>query len=494
LARILLIDDDAGFGPLLAEALEEHGHQVHWLDSAEAGLKLLGQEEPAGFEVVLLDNCMPRMHGLEFLEELRRRQVELPVLLFTGRGTAEVAIRASKLGAFRYLPKPDDLQRSLDPLLRFVGEAASLAYPRPSTEGETVDLGAGDAEALLGQSEAMHALYEQIGLAATHEEAVLITGESGTGKKCVARAIRRHGARNDRPLLRLDCRAFAEDCLEAELFGIEAGAHPGLNRPSPGLFERADGGTILLDHFHVLGLPAQARVSRLIQEGVVQRGGRGAEPRRVNVRVLACTNHEPNAALAEGRLDPELYFLLARTTVKLPPLRERGDDLFLLADHFLRQAAITLRRHTRSFHPQTYQRLRRHPWPGNVRELQGVIHQTVLACRRDEIGPDDLHLEPNAETVVPPDAEGRPLPPSRERAYQMFLWALEQNPDLVDCTDAEVFRWLRQDLRVEGEGLPASCDTFRRYLREARAYHQDRKHNSRARRSTGRSVVRLSQV
>src|SRR5262249_37005351 len=153
-----------------------------------------------------------------------------------------------------------------------------------------------------------------------------ITGEPGTGKECVARAIHRYSARAGGPFVRFNCLAFPEDRLGDELFGLEAGACPALDAPCPGLFEKADGGTILLDHFHVLSLPVQVGLGRLLQEGVIQRGGRGAWPRPVNVRVLASTHHDPGAALATGRLDPEFFFRLARTTITLPPLRERGED------------------------------------------------------------------------------------------------------------------------------------------------------------------------
>jgi DNA-binding NtrC family response regulator len=317
----------------------------------------------------------------------------------------------------------------------------------------------------------------------------------------VARALFQHSDRAGRPLLKINCSAFSPERLEDELFGYEAGAYPEAGRPLAGLFEQADGGAVLLDHFTHLGRTAQAGLLRLIGEGVVQRGGRGARPLAVDVRVLASTSESLPALLAAGRLDPELYFRLARTSIHLPPLRERGGDLELLADHFLRRSAAALRRPAGSWHRLALERLRGHAWPGNVRELQGVVHQAVLTCRRPEIGPADIHFDLQtcaapaapADVIAVEDSERR-LPPSREKAYQLYRWALEQDPGLADGTDADAFEWLQRDLRVEGEGLPRCCKTFERYLREARAHYDDHKNFTRTGRGLGRSVVRASQV
>jgi two-component system NtrC family response regulator len=482
-ARILLIDDDVDFSPLLAETLEGHGHEVRWLTGAEQALEEMAPQARPVCDVVLLDQYMPRMDGLEFLEELRRRGTSLPVLLFTGWDASDVAIRASKLGAFRYLPKPGDLEpASLAPLLREIAEAAGAAERRaPAAPAEDV---------LLGKSVAMRDVHRQIGLAAGHDEPVLIVGEVGTGKERAAQAVHRYGARADRPLLCVNCLAFADETgLDDRLFGYEPGVLPD-GRPRPGVFEQADGGAVLLDHFHRLSLPAQARVAGLIRDRVVYRNGRGTTPRPVQARVLACSSEDLPAALADGRLYWELYSLLGAATIALPPLRERGGDVLLLAEHFLGQAAATLRRPVLSLHPPAQRRLLAHRWPGNVRELQGVMRRAAQDCRGGEIGPDDLKLD--AAPAPAAEAE-RKLPLSRERAYRAFLDAVRREPSLKDGTDAEVFRWLKADGRGEDDGLPASCETFQRYLREARAHYDAHKNTPRAGR-TGRSVVRADEV
>lgn len=490
MARLLLIDDDVDFSPLLVQQLSEWGHQVRWLETAEEGLILFDVCKPSLFDLILLDNCMPRLSGLEFLEELRRRNIDLPVVLLTGNGTSEVAIRAARWGALRYLPKPDDLEQSLTPLLQLIAQIAHLPHRMP----EEIRSVRTEEETLLGKSESMHSVYEQIGLAAAHEEPVLITGETGTGKKLAAHAIHRHGSRGGRPLLRLNCLAWDANRLEDELFGYEDGVCSETEHGKPGIFEQANGGTVLLDHFHVLPLSVQTRIVHIIEDGFVERGGRGTVARRVDVRLMAIGSQNLTTAVAAGTLDPALYFLLTRSLIHMPPLRERGNDVQLLADHFLRNMTL-LRRPARGFAAATRERLRRHPWPGNVRELQGVVRQAALNCRGAEINPHELRLDVESSQLPDHSNAGEcPLPPSRLKAYQLFRWALEQNPELVECSDAEVFRWLRQDPRVEGDGLPDRCDTFRRYLREARAHYQDHKHTPRANRPTGRSVVRIREI
>jgi two-component system NtrC family response regulator len=481
--RILFVDDDTDFSPLLSAALEGHGHQVRHLPGAEEALELLSRQPPPDLEVVLLDQLMPRMDGLEFLGELRRRGIRLPVLLFTGWDAADVAIRASRLGAFRYLPKPGDLEpASLAPLLREIGVAAQLARRAAGAGARPVR----DEDVLLGKSEPMRAVHWRIGGAAGHDRPVLLVGEVGTGKGRAAQAVHRYSARADRPLLHVNCLAFADEAgLDDRLFGCEPGR--------PGVFEQADGGAVLLDHFHRLGVPAQARLAELIRDRVVYRTGRGTAPRPVQARVLACSSEDLPAALAEGRLYWELYSLLEATTITLPPLRERGDDVLLLAEHFVRQLAAPLGRPAQALDAQARQCLLAHRWPGNVRELQGVIGRAVQSCRGAEIIPDDLGLDLSAPGRRPsqggPPGAGRGLPLSRERAYRAYLDALRREPALAGGADAVVFRWLKCD--PDGsEGLPASCETFQRYLRQARAFYDDRRNTPRAGRQLGRSVVR----
>jgi DNA-binding NtrC family response regulator len=474
MARILFIDDDTDFSPLLAEALGEHGHEARWLACAEEGLRLL-QQGPRRWDVVLLDQYMPRMDGLELLAALRPQEACPPVLLFTGLDASDVAIRASKLGAFGYLPKPSGLERpQLAALLGKIGEAAESARPQA-----TPARGGPAEEMLLGRSARMREVHRQVGLAASHDEPVLVVGEVGSGKKHAAEAAHRYSARAGRPLVTVNCLAFDEAGLSSRLFGHGA--------DQAGAFEQADGGTVLLDHFHRLGLSAQARAAEVLRERVVYRNGPGAKPCPVRARLIACSSEGLRGALAEGRLYWGLYSLLEGATISMPSLRERGDDVLLLADHFLQQAAASSRRPAPALSVRARQLLLAHSWPGNVRELQGVMRQAVLACRGAEIGPEELPVEAAG-------AGTRGLPPSREKAYRLFCWAVAREPALANGSDAEVFRWLQRDQRVEHDDFPGSCATFCRYLREARLYYRSQKNSPRAGRPLGRSVVRVGEA
>jgi DNA-binding NtrC family response regulator len=529
MARILLIDDDPEFSTLLGESLESHGHHVEWGDCPEPMLARLTRSA-GDVDVVLLDNRMPRMNGIEFLEELRRREVRVPVLLMTGHGCADLAIRASKLGAFKFFPKPDTLDESLDRLLQLIGQAAGISrLSREPQPGERHEEG-GDL-LLLGRSEAMCEVYERIGSAALHDDPVLIEGESGTGKDLAARTLVRHSDRHNGPFLKVSCAAFDERRLEAELFGCEGD-------DLPGAFERAAGGALLLDEIGATSRPVQARLLQVLQEKVVARGGRRGERVRADVRLLATTSRDLRADIGEGRFDAELYYLLERVSIRMPPLRDRGADLVLLADHFLRLEAASSVRPVCSFDEAALEVLSRHPWPGNVRELRAVVRQALLLCRGDHIGPGDLRLLPRSADgpddvsafirqairaglhagqgdaaaflrvvferelalvtgpggMTAEEPSERRLPPSRLKAYQLFQWALEQAPELGDAADAVVFRWLQEDPRVAGEGLPDRSATFERYLRDARAYYNDHKNTPRHARSYGSSVVPATRV
>ncbi len=485
MARILLIDDDDDFSPRLMRALEGHGHAVRWVEGAEQGLELLPPDQAADFDAILLDNCMPGgMNGLECLERLRARAVHLPVILFSGCGGADVAIDASRLGAFRYLPKPNDLGRSLRRLLSLLADAEQVARLSDQPVHLVGEARPG-AEVLLGECERMCEVYSQAGIAARPEarhDPVLLLGESGTGKDLVARYLFQASDRAGRPLLKINCSAFTPDGLEDELFGCDSAA---------GLFEQADGGAVLLDHFTALGPSAQERLLRLLQDRVVQRPG--GRPRAIDVRVLASTSPKALAAArGDGLLGDRLYFRLHVFPIHLPLLRERDEDVLLLADHFRSRFALELqRRHVRSFHEQALQRLRRHDWPGNVRELQHVVRQAVLACGRGEIGPEDVRIERPALPGAPAE-EARPLSRSRQNAWGWYQWARQQNPALAGATDAEVFAWLRP--RVEERDLPDNVEAFSRYLRAARAHYGEHKNLPRAGREHGRSVCRVEEV
>jgi two-component system NtrC family response regulator/two-component system nitrogen regulation response regulator GlnG len=390
MAKILLIDDDADLSHFLREDLAGYGHEVHCLERAERGPELLLAAAPP-FDLVLLDNNLPGMSGIDFLGALQARAVKVPVILMTGYTTCDTAIQATYLGASYYVIKPDDFQTlaiDLRPLIDKVLEVPSgaRAARRPP------------AGPLVGRSKAMVAVYTDIGRFARSNDAVLIVGETGTGKELVARALHDNSPRKDRPFVPVNCASLPDTLLESELFGHEKGAFTGAVTGRAGKFELADGGTLFLDEIGDMPFALQAKLLRVLQSQEVQRLG-SAEVIRVNVRILSATNSDLEAGIREGRFRRDLLHRLNRLTIRLPPLRERLDDLPDLIDYFLARAAAEWDVPVPSLAAATVERLRGYPWPGNVRELENVLRRAAQVCHGFQILPTDLGL--------PHDEEGR---------------------------------------------------------------------------------------
>jgi two-component system nitrogen regulation response regulator GlnG len=325
-------------------------------------------------DVILLDMGLPDRSGLEVFEQIRTIDARIPVIFVTMAKTADTAIEAMKRGAFDYLFKPLDLGQ----LRRVAGEALEVARrmrapavmtetpPDPDLEG-----------AFFGSCPAMRDVYKAIGRVAGQNVTVLITGESGTGKELVARAIYQHSSRSKAPFLALNCAAIPENLLESELFGHEKGAFTGADRRRIGKFEQCNGGTILLDEIGDMPLALQAKILRLLQEQAFERVG-GNETVRTDVRIIASTHRDLKARAAEEKFRSDLFYRLSVFTIQLPPLRERGEDLAMLVQHYLRRSSRELGREVRDIAPDALERLRGYSWPGNIRELQSVIKQALL--------------------------------------------------------------------------------------------------------------------
>jgi two-component system nitrogen regulation response regulator GlnG len=317
---------------------------------------------------------LPDQSGLEVYQQIRQIDARILVIFVTLAKSADAAIEAMKQGAYDYLFKPLDLHH----LQRVVGEALEVgrrmrepavfaeAAPDPDVEG-----------AIVGSCPAMREVYKAIGRVAAQDVPVLITGESGTGKELVARAIYQHGPRAKAPFLALNCAAIPEQLLESELFGHEKGAFTGADRRRIGKFEQVNGGTLFLDEIGDMPLPLQAKMLRLLQEQSFERVG-GNETVQTNVRLLAATHRDLAAWSAQGKFRPDLYYRLGVFTIHLPPLRERGDDLPLLARHYLRRYNRELGRKVQELAPEALTRLSGYSWPGNIRELQSVLKQALL--------------------------------------------------------------------------------------------------------------------
>ncbi len=369
---VLVVDDEPDL--LVAQLRHRFGSRSLTIAVAVTGAEGLARAAELRPEVILLDVALPDATGLEVFQQLRLRDARVPVIFVTGSTTADTAIEAMKLGALDYLFKPVDLEQ----LEKIVSAALELSrrMHEPAVIREAVpDEPTGDA--IIGRCAAMREVYKEIGRVAAQSVLVLITGESGTGKELVARAIYQHSPRADRPFLAINCAAIPEQLLESELFGHEKGAFTGADRRRIGKFEQCHGGTLLLDEIGDMPAGVQAKVLRLLQEQTFERVG-GNETIRTDVRLIAATNQNLDARAREGKFRWDLYYRLSVFTIRLPPLRERVDDLPLLVEYYRRRANAELHKDVREITPEAWQRLAAHSWPGNVRELQSVLKQAIL--------------------------------------------------------------------------------------------------------------------
>jgi two-component system nitrogen regulation response regulator GlnG len=372
MAHVLLIDDDAVLIPeQVRQAFPAPKHRVQVAGTGAEGLRLAAAASP---DVVLLDLRLPDQSGLEVYQAIRQLDARIPVIFVTVAKGADAAIEAMKQGAYDYLFKPLDLAQ----LRRVVGEAAEVARRMrdPAVVAET----APDADvdgAIVGSCPAMREVYKAIGRVAAQDVPVLITGESGTGKELVARAIYQHSPRAKGAFLALNCAAIPEQLLESELFGHEKGAFTGADRRRIGKFEQANGGTLFLDEIGDMPLALQSKMLRVLQDQQFERVG-GNETIRTDVRLIAASHRDLKAWSEEGTFRPDLYYRLGVFTIHLPPLRERGEDLPMLVQHFLRRFSRELGREVGEVAPEALERLGSYPWPGNIRELQSVLKQALL--------------------------------------------------------------------------------------------------------------------
>ena len=335
--------------------------------TAAAGLAQVREQRP---DVVVLDLQLPDRSGLDVFRDIHALDPKRPVIFITAHGTTETAIEAMKGGAFDYLIKPVDLER-VSQILERAFEAARLMHVPAVLPAEP------SADRIVGRSPGMQEMCKAIGRTAPQDVNVLILGESGTGKELVARALYHHSKRADQPFLAINCAAIPEALLESELFGHERGAFTGADRKRIGKFEQCNGGTLFLDEIGDMPVPLQAKILRVLQEQRFERLGSN-ETVQTQVRVLAATNHDLHKLVEEGRFRKDLYYRLNVVTIKVPPLRDRIDDVAELAHYFLFRFDRELTLDFRAFAPETLELLEAYGWPGNVRELQSVIKQALL--------------------------------------------------------------------------------------------------------------------
>jgi nitrogen regulation protein NR(I) len=380
---LLVVDDEPSILHFFRRAFPGPEVTLLTASSAAEGVETAARQRP---DVVVLDVNLSDGSGLDAFRRIHDADPRIPVIFITGHGTTATAIEAMRMGAYEYLLKPLELDQLTDLVERAFEISRLMRVPAVVPEDTRPE---GDSDALVGRCAAMQEVYKSIGRVAPQDVTVLILGESGTGKELVARAIYHYGERSQGPFLAINCAAIPEQLLESELFGHEKGAFTGADRRRIGKFEQCNGGTLFLDEIGDMTPLTQTKILRVLQGQQFERVG-GNEPIKVDVRVIAATNRDLEAMVAEGTFRGDLYYRLNVFTIRLPALRERGDDLPLLAEHFVRRFGRELRKEVRGIAPEAMDLLRRYAWPGNVRELQSVIKQGLLQATGPVILPEFL--------------------------------------------------------------------------------------------------------
>ncbi|MGE5257158.1 MAG: sigma-54-dependent transcriptional regulator, partial [Hyphomicrobiales bacterium] len=411
MSTILIIDDDDQLRKSFHKLLSEEGYTVDSAASGEDGIRRIQKTMP---DVVILDMRLPGMNGLDTFQAIHQLEPKLPVIIMTAFGTTDHAIEATKYGAFDYVLKPFDIPGMLG-IIRQALEAGRFMRSPVDMDGSP---GKTSREAIVGRSRPMQDVYKAIGRVSSTEATVLIRGESGTGKELVARAVYTHSQRAGKPFQVINCVAIPENLLESELFGFEKGAFTGAAHRRVGKIEQANGGTVFLDEIGDMPFGIQSKILRLLQEKSIERlGGRETIP--VDVRIIAATNRDLEAALQQGRFREDLYYRLKVVTITLPPLRDRPDDIPLLAEYFLVRYTAELDMDNPGITKDAAAKLLSYSWPGNVRELANAIQKALIFNRGAPIQPQEILQAVGAEAA---GAEALSL---RETDQVLKKWARE---------------------------------------------------------------------
>jgi len=460
---VLVVDDEKNMRRSLETLLGDEGYATRSAESAEEALRLLGQDS---FLMVITDARLGGMSGYEFLARARTQWPELPTLMITAHATPKLAVEAIKAGAMDYLAKPF----APEELLHAVNRCAERH--RLLEENATLRRRSGEVAALdqiVGESAEILNIRQLIRTVSTTDARVLILGESGTGKELVAGALHGLSRRREKHYVRFNCAAIPETLLESELFGHEKGAFTGALKQKAGRVEEADGGTIFLDEIGDMGRALQAKLLRFLEDGTFTRVG-GSEELRVNVRFIAATNRNLQQAIAAGEFREDLYHRLNVVQVLLPPLRARGNDVLILADHFLKNFRASMNKALSGFSPEARRHLLAHHWPGNIRELRNVVERAVILETGPEITPASLPVfsapaRPQNGTVslFTEEALDDGL---RRLEEQLINGALEQNNFSLSRAATQLkltrhslrYRMQRLNMKLPGETGPGNSD------------------------------------
>jgi DNA-binding NtrC family response regulator len=399
--------------------LRKEGYEV---ETAEDGIEALKKLEGRDFDTIIVDHQMPRLTGMEFLGRFLggrhsgRGGPDVPVIIVTAYGTIEMAVQAMKIGAYSYLTKPiqyEDLSLQVKNAVERRRLSQEIENLRHEVE-ERYQFGN-----ILGRNPQMLEIFQLIRTVAETDATVLIQGESGTGKELVARAIHYNSRRRDRPFVVVSCSALSETLLESELFGHEKGSFTGAVRQRIGRFEMADGGTVFLDEVGEIAMPVQMKLLRVLQEREIERVG-GNQSVKVDVRVLAATHKDLHRAMSERSFREDLFYRLNVVPIKLPPLRERLDDVPLLAGHFLKKYSEKNRKQVVSISPQAFSALTRYSYPGNVRELENIIERAVIMEKGEMLSRIDLKRPGKFDTPLFPESDIQPFRKTKTLVVEQF--------------------------------------------------------------------------
>ena len=439
---ILVVDDEPGVRNALSGVLHDEGYEVEAVDSGES---CLDRTTRAVYDVILLDIWLPGIDGLVTLQRLRDRQVDSAVIMISGHGNIESAVKAIRTGAYDFIEKPLSLEKTV------LAVANALRQRRLEQENRALRARVDQDLTMVGESYAMHQLREQVAMAAPTNGRVLILGENGTGKELVARTVHNLSRRRSGPFVEVNCAAIPEELIESELFGHVRGASTGAVADRRGKFEMADGGTIFLDEIADMTLKTQAKVLRALQEQVVEPVG-GTSRVRVDTRVLAATNRDLPSEIKSGRFRDDLYFRLNVIPIFVPPLRERREDIPLLADHFTKVFAREYGRRPKVLDPTALTVLDRYLWPGNVRELRNVIERLMIMVPGESIAARDLtFLDSSASAEAVRDEPPVSLHQAREQFEREYILGvltqqqgnISKTADLLSVERSNLYRKMR---------------------------------------------------
>lgn len=384
--RILLVDDEENFRHMLSVILKKEGYDI---ETASNGGEALQKIALNPFDQILCDIRMPQMDGLEFLNEVKKMEVDATIIMMSAYGTVDIAIEAIKLGAYDYISKPfkpDEIILTL----RKAEERERLRKENKLLREEVKK--EYSFENIVSKNKKMQSIFEVIKKVAQYKSTILITGESGTGKELVARALHYHSDRSQNPFIPVNCGAIPENLLESELFGHAKGAFTDAIRTKKGLFEEADDGTLFLDEIGELPAQLQVKLLRVLQDGEIRRVGE-SKSIQIDVRIIAATVKNLAKEVNEGRFREDLFYRLNVLPIHLPPLRERKEDIPLLVNHFIKKYAQSLSKNVVGIHPKALERFMNYSWYGNVRELENMIERAIVLTDRDQIELENLPIE-----------------------------------------------------------------------------------------------------